>query len=82
VLVVGVTPEAAILANMAVLFISTFGHDMLFGTFKNPETFEGEVGFYDGASDRVLEMLVGRDVTEPRAPGTPAPEIRASAEHG
>jgi len=36
--------------------------DMLFGTFENPEYFEPDVGFYPGASRRVLEMLVGVDV--------------------
>jgi len=39
--------------------------DMVFGTFRNPATFEGEAGFYDGGSDRVLEMLIGRDVSGP-----------------
>ena len=37
--------------------------DMLFGTFRNPERFRGENGFYDGASARIPEMLVGRDVS-------------------
>lgn len=37
--------------------------DMLFGTFRNPETFEGKCGYYDGASSRIGEMLMGRDVT-------------------
>jgi sterol desaturase/sphingolipid hydroxylase (fatty acid hydroxylase superfamily) len=37
--------------------------DMLFGTFRNPERFRGENGFYDGASARVPEMLIGRDVS-------------------
>lgn len=41
--------------------------DLIFGTFENPETFEGEVGFYDGASERVLEMMAGRDVSKPKA---------------
>lgn len=37
--------------------------DIVFGTFRNPATFEGKLGFYDGASTRVLEMIAGRDVT-------------------
>jgi sterol desaturase/sphingolipid hydroxylase (fatty acid hydroxylase superfamily) len=37
--------------------------DMLFGTFRNPATFDGEIGFYDGASSRIGEMLIGRDVS-------------------
>lgn len=40
--------------------------DMLFGTFNNPRDFVPETGFYDGASLRVPEMLVFRDVAEPR----------------
>jgi sterol desaturase/sphingolipid hydroxylase (fatty acid hydroxylase superfamily) len=40
--------------------------DILFGTFRNPATFTGEQGFYDGASSRVGAMLVGRDVSNPR----------------
>ncbi len=40
--------------------------DIIFGTFKSPPTWEGEVGFYPGASARVPEMLIGRDVSEPR----------------
>jgi hypothetical protein len=38
---------------------------MIFGTYRNPETFEGEAGFYDGASARVLNMVLGRDVSTP-----------------
>jgi sterol desaturase/sphingolipid hydroxylase (fatty acid hydroxylase superfamily) len=41
--------------------------DMLFGTFKNPEYFEPEAGFYPGAGRRIPEMLVGIDVSKPRA---------------
>ena len=37
--------------------------DMVFGTFRNPETFESEVGFYKGASARVGDMLLFRDVS-------------------
>ena len=34
--------------------------DMLFGTFENPRTFEGKVGFHDGGSKRLGAMLAGR----------------------
>ncbi|WP_303319021.1 sterol desaturase family protein [Flavivirga abyssicola] len=37
--------------------------DMLFGTFKNPKTHEHETGYYLGASRRLLDMLMFRDVT-------------------
>jgi sterol desaturase/sphingolipid hydroxylase (fatty acid hydroxylase superfamily) len=37
--------------------------DMLFGTFVNPREFAEKQGYYDGASQRVPEMLLCRDVT-------------------
>ncbi len=39
--------------------------DMLFGTFRNPEHFEPEQGYWDGASSEIGAMLLGRDVTAP-----------------
>ena len=37
--------------------------DMIFGTFKNPENFEHETGYYLGASNRIIDMLLFRDVS-------------------
>lgn len=45
--------------------------DIVFGTFRNPPRFV-DVGFYKGASARIGEMLIGRDVTKP-APQKPKP---------
>jgi sterol desaturase/sphingolipid hydroxylase (fatty acid hydroxylase superfamily) len=39
--------------------------DLLFGTFENPEGFEGRVGFEPAASARVSDMLRMRDVNAP-----------------
>lgn len=39
--------------------------DIIFGTFYNPRDFEFETGFYNGASDRVVDMLLAKDVSEP-----------------
>jgi len=39
--------------------------DMLFGTFVNPENFVDEYGFYDGASARIVDMHLFRDVSQP-----------------
>jgi sterol desaturase/sphingolipid hydroxylase (fatty acid hydroxylase superfamily) len=39
--------------------------DILFGTFKNPKTYSHDTGFYPGASKRVREMLLFRDVSKP-----------------
>jgi sterol desaturase/sphingolipid hydroxylase (fatty acid hydroxylase superfamily) len=108
--VLGVAPQAVVLAVYATTFLSVFQHanirtprwlgtivqrpeshsrhhargmhtgnysdlpvfDMLMGTFHNPAGFF-ETGFYQGASSRVPEMLVFRDVSA--APATPA-EVR------
>lgn len=44
-------------------------YDILFGTWKNPKDFEHENGFYDGASSRIMDMLLFKDVAEPVAKG-------------
>ncbi len=41
--------------------------DVLFGTFYNPKEFAPATGYYDGASARVGDILLLRDVTTPRA---------------
>jgi sterol desaturase/sphingolipid hydroxylase (fatty acid hydroxylase superfamily) len=103
-LVVGITPQAAMLVLYATTFFSVFQHanvrtprwlgylvqrpeshslhhqrgvharnysdlpvfDLIGGTFENPEGFAAETGFYDGASLRVRDMLLLRDVSAPR----------------
>lgn len=42
--------------------------DMLFGTFENPRRFEHATGFWHGASARMLDMLLARDVSRPATP--------------
>lgn len=39
--------------------------DILFGTFKNPKDFSVDTGFYNGASSRIREMILFKDVTKP-----------------
>lgn len=39
--------------------------DILFGTFKNPKKFEHETGYYEGASKRIVDMLLFRNVDQP-----------------
>lgn len=46
--------------------------DVLFGTFRNPAVWNAEAGFYDGASQRLGAMLLGRDIS------TPAPAPRSA----
>lgn len=36
--------------------------DILFGTFRNPKEFAEQQGFYDGASARIPDMLVFKDI--------------------
>tara|TARA_R110002096_G_scaffold435548_1_gene661451 strand:- start:108661 stop:109440 length:780 start_codon:yes stop_codon:yes gene_type:complete len=38
--------------------------DQIFGTFLNPKGYEYETGFYDGASDKVIEMLTFQDINK------------------
>ena len=38
--------------------------DILFGTFRNPVGYEHTTGFWDGASSRVVDMLLLRDVSQ------------------
>ncbi|WP_298533344.1 sterol desaturase family protein [uncultured Algibacter sp.] len=40
--------------------------DMVFGTFQNPENYQKETGFYDGASQRIIDMLCFKDVSTPK----------------
>jgi sterol desaturase/sphingolipid hydroxylase (fatty acid hydroxylase superfamily) len=40
--------------------------DLIFGTFRNPEAFQKEHGFYAGGSERIAEMLAFQDVTSPK----------------
>lgn len=37
--------------------------DILFGTFHNPKDFEHETGFYQGASSKITDMLIFKDVS-------------------
>ena len=47
--------------------------DILFGTFVNPRSADDlEAGFYDGASERIPEMLVFQDVAVPAQPAAKA----------
>lgn len=39
--------------------------DILFGTFSNPKKYIHEAGFYDGASGRIKDMLLFKDVSKP-----------------
>jgi len=53
--------------------------DMLFGTFRNPATFADEIGFADGDSLRVVDMLLGRDVAATPRVQQPARQAPHSA---
>ena len=38
--------------------------DIVFGTFRNPRTWDGPAGFYSGSSKHTMRMLLGHDVAE------------------
>lgn len=50
--------------------------DMVFGTYENPKEWNGEAGFYDGASLRIWEMLIFQDVSKPKTASGKARKTR------
>lgn len=38
--------------------------DILFGTFRNPKEFSEHTGFYSGASSRIVEMILCKDIND------------------
>ncbi len=38
-------------------------YDIIFGTFKNPKQYENETGFYEGASNKIWEMVRFKDIS-------------------
>ncbi|HEX2535155.1 MAG TPA: sterol desaturase family protein [Chitinophagaceae bacterium] len=52
--------------------------DILFGTFRNPEQYVPETGFYPGASGRMTDMMLFRDVSaaEPVQPEEKEPAVQ------
>lgn len=38
--------------------------DMVFGTFKNPKNYEKETGFFEGASSKLKDMFLFRDISK------------------
>ena len=52
--------------------------DIVFGTFRNPQGYEMEAGFYGGASARIIDMLLCKGVSEEeQEPAEPAPVSNA-----
>jgi sterol desaturase/sphingolipid hydroxylase (fatty acid hydroxylase superfamily) len=47
--------------------------DIVFGTWRNPARFDAEGGFFDGSTDRLGAMLIGRDIAAEHEARTPAP---------
>lgn len=61
-------PEAHVLHHAKGIHAYNYGdiaiYDMLFGTWRNPRNFEYENGFYMGASSRIADMLLFKDVSK------------------
>lgn len=49
--------------------------DLIFGTFRNPRAWEGVAGFYHGASQQTLRLLLGRDVSRAPRPALAAVHV-------
>lgn len=49
--------------------------DLIFGTFNNPKHFAEQTGYYAGASERVIDLLLCKDVAT-----TPSPLTQRTAE--
>jgi len=47
--------------------------DMIFGTFRNPPGYEVETGFYPGASNRIVDMILGKDQSRLATPESHKP---------
>lgn len=43
-------------------------YDILFGTFRNPKTYENRTGFHFGASSQVLDMILFKDISSKTEP--------------
>ncbi|AEM72035.1 fatty acid hydroxylase [Allomuricauda ruestringensis DSM 13258] len=61
-------PEAHALHHAKGIHAYNYGditiYDILFGTWKNPKDFEYENGFYMGASSKITDMLLFKDILE------------------
>ncbi len=59
-------PEAHSLHHAKGIHAYNYGditiYDILFGTWKNPKDYENENGFYMGASSKIADMLLFRDI--------------------
>lgn len=53
--------------------------DILFGTFRNPKTWNGQAGLVDGRSRQYLALLLGRDITEENAAGHQESDVTVTA---
>ena len=51
--------------------------DWLLGTYRNPVAWDGPYGFYSGASSRIKDMLIGRDISsgKPATLGANSPDV-------
>lgn len=56
--------------------------DLLFGTFNNPGKYEHETGFYEGASNRIADMLRFKDISNPAFEIQKEPAEKVKVEQG
>lgn len=65
-------PEAHALHHAKGIHAYNYGdvtiYDILFGTWKNPKSFEHENGFYTGASSKITDILLFKDINKTHNP--------------
>ena len=42
-------------------------YDLIFGTFANPNDFQRKTGFYDGGSNKIIDMILFKDLNDKKS---------------
>lgn len=50
-------------------------YDLIMGTFKNPKDYQGEYGFFEGGSAKVLDMIMFKEVCPSTLEMKETPEV-------
>ncbi len=54
-------------------------YDLLMGTFKNPDDYQGEYGFFNGGSTKVIDMVLFKDIVNTESENEEIGEVRSQA---
>jgi len=56
--------------------------DIIFGTFRNPKQYENETGFYIGASKRIIDMIMMKDIEKKISDNQKEVEMKSFVKQG